>query len=152
MTLVRSDQKSDTDVREKQFKVLQETIRNLQTQLLENKAKEKEFNMKISDLEVKLKQANVKELLLKTKIANNRNSSSSSICSLPKPFSELLPDEYEKNQLIMMASNNSLLVNNNNTNLDMQHNNHQNDESNNKILDTNDAGNQTYNTQVCANA
>lgn len=58
----------DTDVREKQIKVLQETIRNLQTQLLENKTKEKENLNKIVELEGKLKQANIKELLLKTKI------------------------------------------------------------------------------------
>lgn len=50
------------------MQVLQETIRNLQTQLLENKNKEKENISKITDLETKLKQANVKELLLKTKI------------------------------------------------------------------------------------
>ncbi|XP_031621671.1 ecto-NOX disulfide-thiol exchanger 2 [Contarinia nasturtii] len=56
------------DVREQQLKVLHETIRNLQTQLLENKTKEKENLTKISELEDKLKQANVKELLLKTRI------------------------------------------------------------------------------------
>lgn len=50
------------------MKVLQETIRNLQTQLLDNKLKEKENLSKISELEKRLKQANVKELLLKTKI------------------------------------------------------------------------------------
>lgn len=58
----------DKDIKEKQMQVLQETIRNLQTQLLENKNKEKENISKIVDLETKLKQANVKELLLKTKI------------------------------------------------------------------------------------
>lgn len=58
----------DTDVREKQIKVLQETIRNLQTQLLDNKTKEKDNLNKITELEGKLKQANIKELLLKTKI------------------------------------------------------------------------------------
>lgn len=58
----------DKDIKEKQMQVLQETIRNLQTQLLENKSKEKENVSKITDLETKLKQANVKELLLKTKI------------------------------------------------------------------------------------
>lgn len=56
------------DVKDQQMKVLQETIRNLQTQLLDNKTKEKENLMKIVELESKLKQANVKELLLKTKI------------------------------------------------------------------------------------
>ncbi len=59
---------NDHDIKEKQMQVLQETIRNLQTQLLENKNKEKENVTKIVDLEAKLKQANVKELLLKTKI------------------------------------------------------------------------------------
>lgn len=58
----------DKDIKEKQMQVLQETIRNLQTQLLENKNKEKENISKIIDLETRLKQANVKELLLKTKI------------------------------------------------------------------------------------
>lgn len=58
----------DSDVREKQIKVLQETIRNLQTQLLENKTKEKDSLSRITELESKLKQANIKELLLKTKI------------------------------------------------------------------------------------
>lgn len=48
--------------------MLQETIRNLQTQLLENKSREKETMTRVSDLEIRLKQANVKELLLKTKI------------------------------------------------------------------------------------
>ncbi|KAL5291847.1 ENOX2 family protein [Megaselia abdita] len=68
MNLVKSDIKSDSVVREKQMKVLQETIRNLQTQLLENKSKEKEFTQKISSLEEELKQEKVKQLLLKTKI------------------------------------------------------------------------------------
>lgn len=58
----------DKDMKEKQMQVLQETIRNLQTQLLENKNKEKDNITKIVELETKLKQANVKELLLKTKI------------------------------------------------------------------------------------
>lgn len=58
------------DVREQQLKVLHETIRNLQTQLLENKTKEKENLTKIVELEDKLKQANVKELLLKTRIVD----------------------------------------------------------------------------------
>lgn len=58
----------DKDMKEKQMQVLQETIRNLQTQLLENKNKEKDNITRIIDLETKLKQANVKELLLKTKI------------------------------------------------------------------------------------
>lgn len=64
------------DVKEQQLKVLQETIRNLQTQLLDNKAKERDNLTKISDLEKKLKQANVKELLLKTKIVEVSKQSS----------------------------------------------------------------------------
>lgn len=58
----------ETDIKDQQMKVLQETIRNLQTQLLENKTKEKENLSKIVLLEERLKQANVKELLLKTRI------------------------------------------------------------------------------------
>lgn len=75
--LVKSDLKSDTDIKDQQIKVLQETIRNLQTQLLDNKHKEKENLTKISDLETKLKQANVKELLLKTKIVEAAKTTSS---------------------------------------------------------------------------
>lgn len=68
----------DKDIKEKQMQVLQETIRNLQTQLLENKNKEKENASKIVELEGKLKQANVKELLLKTKIVEACKQSSKS--------------------------------------------------------------------------
>jgi len=50
--------------------MFQETIRSLQTQLLDNKAKEKDNTNRINELENKLKAANVKELLLKTKILN----------------------------------------------------------------------------------
>lgn len=77
--LVKCDLKNDTDLK---VKMLQETIRNMQTQLLENKAKEKESGQRVKELEEKLKSANVKELLLKTKIAtsnsNNRKSCGSS--------------------------------------------------------------------------
>lgn len=66
--IVKSMLELDTDVKEKQLKVLQETIRNLQTQLLDNNAKEKQTLGKIAELEARLKQAHVKELLLKTKI------------------------------------------------------------------------------------
>lgn len=66
--MVKSMLELDTDIKEKQLKVLQETIRNLQTQLLENKTREKENINRVTDLENRLKQANVKELLLKTKI------------------------------------------------------------------------------------
>lgn len=54
--------------------MLQETIRNMQTQLLENKSKERDSGQRIKDLEEKLKSANVKELLLKTKIATNAST------------------------------------------------------------------------------
>lgn len=66
-------------MKEQQLKVLHETIRNLQTQLLENKTKEKENLTKINDLEDKLKQANVKELLLKTRIVEASKGSVTSI-------------------------------------------------------------------------
>jgi hypothetical protein len=42
----------------------------MQTQLLENKSKERDNYTKIHELESKLKEANVKQLLLKTKIVN----------------------------------------------------------------------------------
>lgn len=67
------------NVKEQQLKVLNETIRNLQTQLLENKTKEKENLAKISALEQKLKQANVKELLLKTRIVAARKCARASV-------------------------------------------------------------------------
>uniref|UniRef100_A0A182Q2J6 RRM domain-containing protein n=1 Tax=Anopheles farauti TaxID=69004 RepID=A0A182Q2J6_9DIPT len=58
------------------IEVLQETIRNLQTQLLENKAKETERTGRICELEEELKEANVKQLLLKTKIATSKVAAS----------------------------------------------------------------------------
>lgn len=73
--LVKSDLKSDTDLKEQQIQVLQETIRNMQTHLLETKSKERDSGTRIKDLEEKLKSANVKELLLKTKIAANSKRS-----------------------------------------------------------------------------
>lgn len=73
--LVKSDLKSDTDLKEQQIQVLQETIRNMQTHLLETKSKERDSGTRIKDLEEKLKSANVKELLLKTKIATNSKRS-----------------------------------------------------------------------------
>lgn len=79
--LVKSDLKSDTDIKDQQIKVLQETIRNMQTQLLENKSREKEKESKIVDLESKLKAANVKELLLKTKIVTKSSSATTKASS-----------------------------------------------------------------------
>ncbi|XP_062555389.1 ecto-NOX disulfide-thiol exchanger 2 [Armigeres subalbatus] len=65
--------RSDLEMKTMQIQVLQETIRNLQTQLLENKSKETERQNKVQDLEDKLKEANVKQLLLKTKIATTQS-------------------------------------------------------------------------------
>lgn len=65
--------RSELEIKTMQIQVLQETIRNLQTQLLENKSKEMDRHSKISDLEGKLKEANVKQLLLKTKIATTQS-------------------------------------------------------------------------------
>ncbi|KAH8239909.1 hypothetical protein KR032_009184, partial [Drosophila birchii] len=64
MTLERSDYVQ----REKQIKVLQETIRNMQTQLLQTKLREQKDTKIIEQLERNLKDAGVKQLLLKTKI------------------------------------------------------------------------------------
>lgn len=73
----------NSDVKDQQLKVLQETIRNMQTQLMDNKMREKDNLQKLTDLEMRLKQANVKELLLKTKIVEAaKNSISSSISAL----------------------------------------------------------------------
>lgn len=73
MDLVKSTDHS-LDIKEQQIKMLQETIRNMQTQLLETKSKEKDSGQRIKDLEDKLKSANVKELLLKTKIATSNSA------------------------------------------------------------------------------
>lgn len=88
----------DIDLKEQQMKVLHETIRNLQTQLIENKTKEKENVTAITNLEAKLKQANVKELLLKTKIVevtkqqSNQKTDSSDI-EISENESEQADDE-----------------------------------------------------------
>lgn len=63
--------KSDADVKDQQMKVLQETIRNLQTQLMDNKTKERENLTKIHNLELKLKRANAKELMQKPKTTDD---------------------------------------------------------------------------------
>lgn len=57
--------------------MLQETIRNLQRKLIETNTKEKQNEAKISDLEELIRDSNVKELLLRTKIANSRTISQS---------------------------------------------------------------------------
>lgn len=64
------------NVKEQQLKVLHETIRNLQTQLLDNKTKEKKNLMRINELESKLKQANVKEYMLKSRITSKNSITS----------------------------------------------------------------------------
>ncbi|KAH8372198.1 hypothetical protein KR093_010564 [Drosophila rubida] len=63
-----SVERSDCVQREKQIKVLQETIRNMQTQLLQTKLREQKDLKTIEQLERNLKEAGVKQLLLKTKI------------------------------------------------------------------------------------
>ncbi|XP_030565286.1 uncharacterized protein LOC115765760 isoform X1 [Drosophila novamexicana] len=63
-----SVERSDCVQREKQIKVLQETIRNMQTQLLQTKLREQKDCKTIEQLERNLKEAGVKQLLLKTKI------------------------------------------------------------------------------------
>lgn len=84
-----SVERSDCVQREKQIKVLQETIRNMQTQLLQTKLREQKDIKTIEQLERNLKEAGVKQLLLKTKIketvdklkdkeANNASNSNAS--------------------------------------------------------------------------
>ena len=68
MSLERTDLKYNSDFREKQMKVLQETIRNMQTQLLQTKMREQKDAKTIEQLEKRLTEAGVKQLLLKTKI------------------------------------------------------------------------------------
>jgi hypothetical protein len=65
----------DSELKNKQIKVLQETIRNLQRKLIETSTKEKQNEAKISVLEESIRESNVKELLLRTKIANARTTS-----------------------------------------------------------------------------
>ncbi|XP_017469817.1 PREDICTED: ecto-NOX disulfide-thiol exchanger 2 isoform X1 [Rhagoletis zephyria] len=73
MSHVRTDIKYDNDYRDKQIKVLQETIRNMQTQLLQTKMREQKDTKTIVQLERKLKEAGVKQLLLKTRIKETAN-------------------------------------------------------------------------------
>jgi hypothetical protein len=64
----------------------------MQTQLLENKGKEKDSQTRIQSLEAKLKEANVKQLLLKTKIMNasSKNPPSSKTSEIDE--NEVLPE------------------------------------------------------------
>ncbi|KAL7012440.1 hypothetical protein ACKWTF_014853 [Chironomus riparius] len=72
-----SSHKIDVEIKSKQIKVLQETIRNLQRKLMETSTKEKQNEAKIAELEILNRESNVKELLLRTKIANARSTSQS---------------------------------------------------------------------------
>lgn len=72
-----NESRSDSELKNKQIKVLQETIRNLQRKLIETSTKEKQNEAKINDLEESVRESNVKELLLRTKIANARTTSQS---------------------------------------------------------------------------
>lgn len=68
----------NANVRDQQLKVLQETIRNLQTQLLDNKTKEKENLLKIIDLEEKLKRCRVRKETSKDSITSISDHNSES--------------------------------------------------------------------------
>lgn len=72
-----NDDRFESELRNKQIKVLQETIRNLQRKLIETSTKEKQNEARMNELEETIREANVKELLLRTKIANTRTSSQS---------------------------------------------------------------------------
>lgn len=74
MDLAKSDGRCDTDLKNKQIKVLQETIKNLQRSLIDSNAKEKSMELRITEMEQCLKDASIKELLLRTKVVNNKNT------------------------------------------------------------------------------
>uniref|UniRef100_A0A1A9WSP9 Ecto-NOX disulfide-thiol exchanger 1/2 domain-containing protein n=1 Tax=Glossina brevipalpis TaxID=37001 RepID=A0A1A9WSP9_9MUSC len=103
MSLERTDLKYNSEFREKQIKVLQETIRNMQTQLLQTKIREQKDNKTIEQLEKRLKESAVKQLLLKTKIRETteklKDREQSSVNSETSEFCDL--DELgEKNRNI----------------------------------------------------
>lgn len=75
MDLTKSDGRCDTDLKNKQIKMLQDTIKNLQRSLIESNIKEKSMELRITELEQCLKDANIKELLLRTKVVNTKNNS-----------------------------------------------------------------------------
>ncbi|XP_036216321.2 ecto-NOX disulfide-thiol exchanger 1 isoform X2 [Bactrocera oleae] len=96
MSHVRTDIKYDNDYREKQIKVLQETIRNMQTQLMQTKMREQKDHKTIEQLERKLKEAGVKQLLLKTRIKETTNKRKDrETSSINSETSEILIDESE---------------------------------------------------------
>lgn len=80
----QSSTETSAELKNQQLQVLQEAIRNLQTQLLQNKADEQENLAKIADLEKQLKQAHIKELLLKTRIVEvTKQQNTSSMTEFP---------------------------------------------------------------------
>lgn len=83
--------------------MLQETIRNLQRKLIETNTKEKQNEAKISDLEELIRDSNVKELLLRTKIANSRTISQSG--------ASLANDDVSETSSITPGSNQELCSN-----------------------------------------
>ncbi|XP_004530599.1 ecto-NOX disulfide-thiol exchanger 2 [Ceratitis capitata] len=93
MSHVRTDINYDNDYREKQIKVLQETIRNMQTQLLQMKSREQKDIKTIEQLQRKLKEAGVKQLLLKTKIKETLKRRDRETASINSENSEILVDE-----------------------------------------------------------
>lgn len=103
------ESRSDAELRDKQIKVLQETIRNLQRKLIETNTKEKQNEAKISELEESIRESNVKELLLRTKIANARTISQSVTNDDASETSSIAPQivlESESNdpQIISLAT------------------------------------------------
>lgn len=87
------------------MKVLHETIRNLQTQLIENKTKERESMSKISILEENLKQANVKELLLKTRIVEvTKQHMNQKTCSSDIEISENDSDKEDDDDCVRVVT------------------------------------------------
>lgn len=96
MSLERTDSKYDRDFCEKQIKVLQETIRNMQTYLMQTKLKEQKDSKTIEQLEHKLKESAVKQLLLKTKIRQTTDKlKEQENSSRNSETSELVVDETE---------------------------------------------------------
>lgn len=75
ISLLRSDLTSELDQKSQELQISQETVRNILQELSEMKKKQNEDLNKIRDLESRLKQAGVRELLLKTKIADAKNRS-----------------------------------------------------------------------------
>ncbi|XP_055529865.1 ecto-NOX disulfide-thiol exchanger 2 [Wyeomyia smithii] len=100
--------RSDLEMKTMQIQVLQETIRNLQTQLLDYNYKEMERNNKIQELEDKLKHANVKQLLLKTKIATTQSKLSS--CTTNASSSSKAESEVDENDVSEAEAKTSIVA------------------------------------------